>query len=107
AVKGKVEHLENQSTGEVTGTGNSFVVDNVKGQRVIQAKASTVKGAFAPGHGLQGPVTLNENKSRLFQEGKPQIDMVAPVAVWDGKEWTADQTAHGKTTDGKTLIDAQ
>jgi hypothetical protein len=95
------------STVEVSGEGNSFMVDDEKGRRLIEAKVERVDGAMRPDQGMQGPVLMKKLKCRLFQDGKPQLDLVAPEATWDGKELRAEKTAHGTTPDGTTVIDAQ
>lgn len=95
------------STLKVTGDRNSFAVDDEKGRRLLEAKVQHVEGAMRPDQGIQGPVLMKQVKARLYQEGKPQLDLVAPEATWDGLRLLAGKTAHGTTPDGETVIDAQ
>lgn len=91
----------------VSATGNKFTVDDQRGHHIIEAQVEKVDGAFQPGKGQQGLVKLNRVKCRLYQQGKPQMDMQAPFATWDGEQLVADRTAHAVTVDGQTIVDAQ
>jgi len=104
---GKAGKEQASSTLSVSGDRNSFVVDNEKGQRILEAKVERIDGAMRPDQGIQGPVLMKKVKCRLFQQGKPQLDLVAPEATWDGVKLLAGKTAHGTTPDGDTVIDAQ
>jgi hypothetical protein len=95
------------STLKVTGERNSFTVDDEKGRKLLEAKVEHVEGAMRPDKGIEGPVRMKQVKARLYQEGKPQLDLVAPEATWDGVKLLAEKTAHGTTPDGETVIDAQ
>ena len=91
----------------VRSDGSSFAIDDDKGRRLLDAKVGSMEGTVVPGTGIQGPVKLLKVKSRLYQEGKPQIDLQAPEAVWDGKQLIATKTAHAVTADKKMIIDSQ
>jgi lipopolysaccharide export system protein LptA len=86
---------------------NSFTVNDVKGRRLLEAKMERMTGTTKPGVGLQGPVVMHQAKCRLFQDGKPSMDLESPEALWDGERLYTDKTAHGVTADKKTVIDAQ
>ncbi len=94
-------------TFKVSATGNKFTIDDRQGRRLIEAQVEKVDGTFQPGKGQQGVVKFAQAKCRLFQQGKPQMDMQAPFATWDGERLVADRTAHAVTSDGQTVVDAQ
>jgi lipopolysaccharide export system protein LptA len=91
----------------IQSTNSSFTVDDDKGRRIIDAKVAKMDGTVQPGTGIQGPVQFREIDCKLFQEGKPQMVLKAPAATWDGKQLVAQEKAHGVSTDGNTVIDAQ
>jgi len=86
---------------------NDFAVDDAEGRPILKAKTAKVDGSFKPGQGLQGPMRLREVKALLYQKGKPQMNLEAPEATWDGKLLATDKPSHAVTVDGKTVIDAQ
>lgn len=90
----------------VKGTDNDFTVQDAKGKMILTAKVEHVQGAVATGAGLQGPVNMIKAKCRLFQEGKPHMDMVTDAATWDGKQLITQAPAHGVATDGTSILDA-
>jgi lipopolysaccharide export system protein LptA len=92
---------------QVSGDKNTFVVSDTDGRPLIEAKVDRIDGAMRPDQGIQGPVQMRKAKCRLYQKGKPQMDLVAPEATWDGKQLVAGKTAHGTTTDGGMVLDAQ
>src|SRR5687768_15961958 len=56
---------------------------------------------------IQGAVRMQGAKCRVFTDGKPQLDLEAPEATWDGKVLRTQKATHGVTADGETVIDAQ
>jgi hypothetical protein len=100
-----------QKDGGVTMTtkalGNSFTVEDENGKRLLEAKVEKVEGMLQPGGKLGQAVQLSVVKARLFEKGKPQMDLTTPFATWDGKLLKTERTAHAVTTDGKSVIDAQ
>lgn len=107
AIQRKIREEAKPSTLTFRGTkGNSFRVDDEQGRRILEAQVATVDGAVQPGKGLQGPVRLKQAKCRLFQGGRPSLDLQSPEFTWDGKELKSEQAAHAVTADGSTIIDA-
>jgi hypothetical protein len=92
---------------DVETRGGAFSVDDEKGRRLIEAKVGKMTGSVRAGVGLHGPVRLETVECRLFQDGKPQMTLKTPAAVWDGKQLVSDKTVHAVTTDGRTVIDAR
>lgn len=95
------------STLRVTGDRNSFAVMDEQGRPLLEARVERIDGAVRPDQGIQGPVMMRRAKCRLYQQGKPQLDLEAPEATWDGERLVAGKTAHGKTADGKMVLDAK
>jgi lipopolysaccharide export system protein LptA len=92
---------------QISGDKNKFVVNDTQGRPLLEAKVERVDGAMSPTTGLQGPVQMKQAKCLLYQGGKPQMNLDAPEATWDGKTLVASKTAHGVTSDGATVLDAQ
>jgi lipopolysaccharide export system protein LptA len=109
AVKKEPRDRKGEDTASITvqGTGNAFKVQDEKGRQLLEARVEKVDGTFKPGVGLQGPVKLRMAKCRLFQQGKPQLNLDSPEAFWDGERLTTDKTAHAVTADGEMVLDAQ
>jgi hypothetical protein len=91
----------------VKGTGNTFVVESPKGLRILEAQVETMGGTVMPSSGLEGPVRMLKARCKLFQDGKPQMELESPEATWDGKHLTSDKPTHAVTSDGTTVIDSQ
>lgn len=92
---------------KIESTGSTFNVANAQGKRLIDAKVGRMEGNAQSQEGLQGPVMMHQARCRLYEDGQPSIDLVSSEAVWDGKQLITKSPAHGVTTDGKTIIDAQ
>ena len=86
---------------------NSFRVSDRNGQRLLEAKVDRMEGGFQPGGAMNQPIRFKKAKCLLFQEGKPNMHLESPEAVWDGKQLVTDKTAHAVTADGATVMDAQ
>ncbi|MFN3650234.1 MAG: hypothetical protein ACK47B_11700 [Armatimonadota bacterium] len=91
----------------VKGTDNEFTVQDKRGKMILSAKVERVAGAVAQGQGLEGPVKMYKAKCRLYEDGKPHMDMESDEATWDGKQLSTQAPAHGVTTDGKMIVDGQ
>jgi hypothetical protein len=87
--------------------GNTLTINDAQGQRMLEAQVEKFEGIVQPGAGIQGPVKFQKAKCKLFQAGKPQWNMVAPEAVWDGKQLVTNKTAHAVSADEKTVLDAR
>jgi len=91
----------------ISGDKNKFVVEDDKGRPIMEAKVKRVDGMVQSGEGLQGPVKMLGADCRLYENGKPSMDMQSDEATWDGEQLTTQKPAHGVTADKKTIIDAR
>ncbi|HTE21405.1 MAG TPA: hypothetical protein VK689_23830, partial [Armatimonadota bacterium] len=87
-------------------SGNSLQVEDAKGLRVLDAKVEKMDGKVTTGKGIDGPVRFKVAKCRLYKDGKPQLNLDAPEAVWDGKQLIAEKAVHAVTPEGDRVMDA-
>lgn len=89
------------------GDNNQFTVEDERGRPVLQAKVKKVNANVSVETGIQGPATFFDADCRLYQDGKPHMDLKTPEATWDGKLLVAKQDAHAVMVDGSTIIDSK
>jgi hypothetical protein len=92
---------------DLSALGNDFTVDDEQGRRMLEAKVERIEGSFKPGTGLKEPVKLIQVKALLYEQGRPQMDLITPEATWDGKQLVTQKAARAVTTDKETVIDAR
>lgn len=85
---------------------DGFKVTSEDGKLVLFANLGSMEGTASPTAGLEGVVLMKKVKARLFEKGKPQLDLTTPEATWDGKQLVAKRDAHITTPDGTLVMDA-
>ncbi len=77
-----------------------FSVDEANGQRAMEARPESTEGLVNTGGSASGPVTFTRVSCKLFKNGRPDLDLVAPKAVWKDEALTTDSGADVVSADG-------
>jgi hypothetical protein len=87
--------------------GARFVVQDRTGQLVMEAYSDRSVGAVAPGEEGKGPVTFTNPRCTMYKNGKPEMRITGPEAVWRDNRLYADKGAHVETVDGTVKSDSR
>jgi hypothetical protein len=93
---------------QVQMTEAKFTVEDGQGRLLMVAKPKRSVGVVSgSGSPEKGPITFTEPDCTMYKEGKPEMIIRAPEAVWQDGRLTASKGAHIEMVDGSMKADAQ
>src|SRR5262245_1652527 len=87
--------------------GPRFVVQDRFGVPVMIATSKSSGGQISQGTDQDGPITFTDPDCMLYRNGKEDMRLTAPTAVWRDGKLFAGSGAHVEMVDGSLKADAQ